>query len=75
MFQFDTSNLLPKIVAILITLCGVAVLSWQARRLYLQMRELPARVDEAPPRLPSLSPQLLQRLFGDASAMPAALAM
>lgn len=72
MFQFDTSNLLPKIVAILITLCGVAVLSWQARRLYLQMRELPVRVDEAPPRLPSLSPQLLQRLFGDASAVPAA---
>ena len=65
MFQPDTSNLLPKIAAILITLCGAAALSWQARQLYLQMSQPQARGDEIPPRLPSLSPQLLQRLFGN----------
>ncbi len=72
MFQFDTSNLLPRTITILVTLCGVAALSWQARQLYLQMSQLPASASAAPVRMPSLSPQMLQRLFGSAPVASAA---
>lgn len=68
MFQSDISKLLPRIVTILITLSGIAALSWQARLLYLQMSQLPTSTSEAQPQLPSMSPQLVQRLFGSAGA-------
>ena len=72
MFQSDISKLLPRVVAILITLSGAAALSWQARQIYLQMRQLPASADVAPPRAPAMSSQMLQRLFGSATATASA---
>ena len=68
MFQSATSNLLPKIVAILITLSAAAALCWQARQLYLQISRPPVSASTTPVSLPQLSPQLLQRLFGNAAA-------
>lgn len=72
MFQSDTSNLLPKIVAILVTLSAVAALSWQARQLYLQMSRAPVSAGTAQASAPQLSPQLLQRLFGNPAVAGAA---
>lgn len=68
MFQSDTTKLLPKIVAIAITLAAAAALAWQARQLYLQMSRPPVSASTAPVSAPQLSPQLLQRLFGTPAA-------
>ena len=65
MFQSDTSNLLPKIAAIVITLSAAAALAWQARQLYLQMSRPAVSAATAQASAPALSPQLLQRLFGN----------
>lgn len=72
MFQSHTSKLLPKIVAILITLSAVAALSWQARQLYLQMSRPPVSARTAQASVPQLSPQRLQRLFGNPAVAGAA---
>lgn len=72
MFQSDTSKLLPKIVAIVITLSAAAALCWQARQLYLQMSRPQVTASAAPASVPQLSPQLLQRLFGNPAATGAA---
>ena len=71
MFQSDISKLLPRIVTIIITLSGVAALSWQARQLYLQLTQLPTNTSQARPQLPSMSPRLLQRVFGSTGTVAA----
>lgn len=72
MFQSDTTKLLPKIVAIAITLAAAAALAWQARQLYLQMSRPSVSASTTPVSAPQLSPQLLQRLFGTPAATGAA---
>lgn len=65
MLQTDTSTLLPRLLTILVTLSGVALLCWQARQLYLQMTRLPV-ASAAETTRPPADPQRLQRLFGAA---------
>ncbi|WP_313318284.1 type II secretion system protein N [Stenotrophomonas sp.] len=67
MLQADTSNLLPRLLTIIVTLSGVALLGWQSRQLYLQMTRLPAATHRAPAPRGDTDPALLERLFGVAA--------
>lgn len=65
MLHTDKSTLLPKLLAILVTVSGVVLLSWQVHQLYLQMTQLAIAAPAPPTRQPAgTPPQLLQRLFG-----------
>lgn len=67
MFQSDTSNLLSRLLTILVTLSGVALLGWQTWQLNLQMTRMPAVIRSAPAPRTGTDPALLKRLFGVAS--------